>query len=96
MRSKSLSPGEIVPTHCQRPRRGSYGPGAHAGLTPQRDNVARLSYSVSNRSKAITQNTVSRVLDRPLSHVTVTRKVEPVAGPSGSILVAAEPVTVKG
>jgi hypothetical protein len=39
---------------CQRPRRGHYGPG-HTHLTPQRDNVARLSCSVSSRSEDITQ-----------------------------------------
>lgn len=46
---------EVVATHCQRPRRGYYGPRAHAHLTPQWDNVARLSCLVSSRSEDITQ-----------------------------------------
>lgn len=33
--------------------------------------------------------------DRPLSHVTVMWKVEPVAGPWGGLIVSSEPVTVR-
>ena len=43
-----------------------------ARVTPQRDNVARLSYSVSSRSEDITQYVLSTLVDRPLSQVTVT------------------------
>jgi hypothetical protein len=45
-------------------------------------------------SEDITQNIPSLLADRPLSHVTVSWKVEPVEGPCGGILVSAEPVTV--
>jgi hypothetical protein len=64
--------GRIVPTNCGRPRRGHYSPGAHAHPTPQRDNVAHLSYSVSSRSEDVAQYILSVLVDRPLSHVTVT------------------------
>ena len=88
--------GEIVSTHCQRPRRGHYGPGADAHLIPQRDSVARLSYSVSSWSEDITQYKTSRLVDRPLSHVTVMCQVVPVAGPSPvRTLVSPEPFTEK-
>jgi hypothetical protein len=45
-------------------------------------------------SEDITQNVPSLLADRPLSHVTVSWKVEPVDGPCGGIRVSAEPVTV--
>jgi hypothetical protein len=38
---------------------------------------------------------LSVLVDKPLSHVTVSWKVEPVAGPRYLIFVSCEPVTVK-
>jgi len=63
--------------HCQRPRRGITDLGHTPTLTRQPDNVARLSCSVSRRAN---DHSVYDVLTgrQPLSHVTVTRKVEPV------------------
>jgi hypothetical protein len=50
---------EIVPSHCQRPRRGHYERGAPAYLTPKPDNVGRVSCWVSSRSGDITQYVTS-------------------------------------